>query len=566
MSMVSCHSESSILPSLCTSLFVALSWTLCCHPLLSPLQCGKLESLQAFDGHKRSCRVQLARRRAASFRLASTSSQTAQQDTSGPSALLRPVRGGVRKAVSQSSLEVMVLRAQQQREQAHQQAEVCSRLLSIHQQLQELEQHVDLIGSQQEAKAQLQHLQLQYQQLLLESAQQQQLPAAHIPAPAAMGHYGVGMSAGTMLLGRTPPCVPMVLTPAGPAPLPLVLPTHHTASVLTAQAAMARLPLQAAAAAAQGLRPAVVLPQAGRTTPIMLGPPVACHMVSSSSSMSSDADSRSQSEAGNQSQGISLRAPDTAAGNTAAGAGAFFAASAAAAGAQAGAQTGPVSGMQPSLLAMPDQQGSLTLPDGCDSLMFDDMTDFQELLGSSEAELNTLPCSNSSTGSHGPAVMDLEPASRGLTGADSWLWSPELLQQPAQLPPAAQAVNGGAAALTGTAPTAHSTEHQRQMPPPYQQQCSTDEADFDGQQSLQKRLHLLGVGLGRVSCEITEWECWKPAYQSVGTCAAHIVSLNQTHHQTAAPEWLVPPVLSPESNVALQIITFNGIRASGTGP
>jgi len=433
--------------------------------------------------------VQLARRRAASFRLASTSSHAAQQDTAGASALLRPVRGGVRKAVSQSSLEVMVLRAQQQREQARQQAEVCSRLLSIHQQLQELEQHVDLVGSQQEARTQLQHLQLQYQQLLLESAQQQQLPAAHMPAPAAMGHYGIGMSAGVLSLGQTHPCVPMVLTPAGPAPLPLMLPAHHTASMLTAQAAMAGLPLHgaaaaaAAAAAAQGLRPAVVVPQVGHAAP---------GMVSSSSSMSSDADSRSQSEAGHHAQANSLRAHHTAAGLTASGPGGFFAAPAAAAGAQSGAQNGPACGMQPSILAMPDQQGSLTLTDACDSLMFDDMTDFRELLVSSEAELSILPCSDGSTGSHGPSATDPEPTSRGLTGADSWPWSSEL-QQPAQLPPATQAMTGAAAALASTAMAAHNTEHQRKITPPCQQHCSTDEADFDGKQRSPESLHLPGV-------------------------------------------------------------------------
>lgn len=229
-------------------------------------QCGKLEKLEAFDGHKRSCRVQLARRRAASFRQTSTAQGALSRTDStaaSASAGLRPLHAGVRKTSSLSSLEGLVLRAQQQRQQAEQQAAVFTRLLCIREQLSDLNAHLQLTGQQhqqQQAMQQLQSLQQHYQELLQETQQVLMPPSTSAFGPSAMQEpfrmspQALAAAAGPLTAGSAPAAV--VLTAAGPAILPVVLPALHNAP---SSAAMLALPVPLAGAsnaAAHGFMPA----------------------------------------------------------------------------------------------------------------------------------------------------------------------------------------------------------------------------------------------------------------------------------------------------------------------
>lgn len=268
------------------------TWLAAFLPGCSPAQCGKLEPLDLFDGHKRSCRVQLAKRRAASsskLSQASTPRSSASGDTAANS--LRPMRAGVRKAVTCNSMDAFMQRVQQQQQQRQQHAEVNSRLLSLQQQLLELESHVGLITQQQHARNRLAFMQRQYDTLLLEAValqrqQQQQhllqgleqpLDMPFVNTAAAVGGYAAG-GLSMAALASTPVLPAVFVAPAASGVVPFVLPGAAVGAA--ASAAVGGLAAGAPAGLLLPSAPAAAAAASGFGQGAMVGMPIEASLAS----------------------------------------------------------------------------------------------------------------------------------------------------------------------------------------------------------------------------------------------------------------------------------------------
>lgn len=217
------------------------------------LQCGKLEPLHAFDGAKRNCRVQLAKRRAAnsaSSRSASVSHHASDSNTpgAGTSSMLKTLGGGVRKASSiGGNLDKLAVQAHflQQQQQAQQQAQlpsyqpqqegqlllqqeqdVSSRLQRIKQQLASMEQQLAMLHQQQQVEAQLAALQQQYDQMLQQHMRSQGLQTClsgplHVSGPNVSPLHTAplhNVNSGALVSLTSPAAMPVVSAASAPIP------------------------------------------------------------------------------------------------------------------------------------------------------------------------------------------------------------------------------------------------------------------------------------------------------------------------------------------------------------
>jgi hypothetical protein len=185
------------------------------------VQCGKLEPLHAFDGTKRSCRVQLAKRRASSFNKGSAASSS----TAVTSSLSKTVSGGIRKVASisgnmdklallngQLSEPQMLLTQQQQQgytefsePQELQETDLSGKLFQLKQQVAFMEQQLALLQEQQQMEAELIALQQQYQHTLEDARLQSSSNAEAISAP--LGSMGFGSRSADRTLSAPVPCL-----------------------------------------------------------------------------------------------------------------------------------------------------------------------------------------------------------------------------------------------------------------------------------------------------------------------------------------------------------------------